>query len=133
MGLGKARIDYQSRVDVIRPYTYFREVMTARGIFLYYEHDHYFARMDDGTRVRNEIRFATKLGTLGRPLELTLLRTCLMQMLARRNARLKRIAESNEWQNYLEVKPAEAEPMSKPLERLTIQEPPSPLNMQKFA
>ncbi|QNI37014.1 SRPBCC family protein [Edaphobacter albus] len=132
MGLGKARLEYRSRIDIIRPYSYFREVMATKGIFLYYEHEHHFARMDDGTRVRNEIRFTTRLGVLGRPLELTLFRTGLMQMLARRNARLKAIAESNEWKGYLQVAPAVAG-QGKSQEKFAVAEPQSRINMQRFA
>lgn len=132
MGLGKARLEYRSRIDVIRPCSYFREVMAAQGVFLYYEHDHHFARMDDGTRVRNEIRFTTRLGVLGRPLELTLFRTGLIQMLARRNARLKRIAESNEWQRYLDPRNVEAL-AAKQLEKLSAAESQNRINMQRFA
>lgn len=131
MGLFGIKRSYESRVEVIRPYTYFREVMTG-GIFRYCEQDHHFATMNDGTRIRNEIRFSARLGALGRPLEMTLLRASLKKMLADRNARLKKIAESNEWQNYLEVKEIKID-MDTPLEKVAAVESQSRVNMRRFA
>jgi ligand-binding SRPBCC domain-containing protein len=92
---------HTSRVDAIRPYTYFREVMTA-GIFLHFEHDHHFAPMDDGTRVRDEIRFSVRMGPLGRLYGMTIVRSLLMRMLVAKNTELKHIAESAEWQRFVE-------------------------------
>src|SRR5580698_4959189 len=37
---------HTSRMEIIRPYSYFREVM-ADGHFKLYEHEHHFAAMDD--------------------------------------------------------------------------------------
>jgi ligand-binding SRPBCC domain-containing protein len=117
---------YVSRVDAIRPYNYFREVMVA-GIFSHFEHDHHFARMDDGTRVRDEIRFSTRLGPLGRAFEMTVLRTALGRMLVSRNTELKRLAESSEWQRFVETPEAirETIAVNDPQKRIT--------NMQRFA
>jgi ligand-binding SRPBCC domain-containing protein len=98
--MGWNRQLYTSRIDAIRPYSYFRETMVA-GIFKQYEHDHHFARMDDGTRIRNEIRFSTRLGPMRKLFESTVVRAGLAKMLAARNAELKRVAESNEWQKYV--------------------------------
>lgn len=117
---------YTSRIDAIRPYSYFRETMVSR-IFQNYEHDHHFAQMDDGTRVRNEIRFRTRLGPVGRLVELTMLRASLAKMLATRNAELKRLAESNEWQKYVEASDVTRE-------TITVNEPQKMVsNMQRFA
>ena len=117
---------YTSRIDAIRPYSYFRETMVS-GIFQNYEHDHHFAQMDDGTRVRNEIRFRTRLGPVGRLVELTMLRASLAKMLATRNTELKRLAESNEWQKYVEASDVTRE-------TVTVNEPQKMVsNMQRFA
>lgn len=117
---------YVSRIDAIRPYSYFREVMAA-GIFSHYEHDHHFARMDDGTRVRNEIRFSTRLGPLGRAFEMTVLRAALGRMLISRNSELKRLAESGEWQRYVDASKTihDSIPLNDPQNRIS--------NMQRFA
>jgi hypothetical protein len=83
------------RMEIVRPYSYFRDVM-VEGYFARYEHDHHFAAMDDGTRIRDEVTFSLRwsLGRFGA-------RRRMAQCLAARNAMIKRVAESEEWRNYL--------------------------------
>jgi ligand-binding SRPBCC domain-containing protein len=88
---------HTTRIEALRPYSYFRDVMVS-GPFKYFEHDHHFAAMDDGTRVRDEIRFSAPWGPLGR----ILARRRLAAFLNERSAVIKRVAESNEWRQYLE-------------------------------
>jgi ligand-binding SRPBCC domain-containing protein len=92
---------HTSKIDGWRPYTYFRDVMVD-GSFVRFEHEHHFALMDDGTRMRDEIRFAAPYGMLGRMAEKTVLRRHLTKLLRQRNALIKRVAESEEWRQYLE-------------------------------
>jgi ligand-binding SRPBCC domain-containing protein len=96
-------LTHTSKVDGWRPYTYFREVMTE-GWFRRFEHEHHFAVMDDGTRMRDEIRFSAS-GMMGKLME-KIARRHLIGMLRRRNALIKRAAESEEWRRYLEASPA---------------------------
>ena len=98
-GLGYPMI-HQSRIEDCRPYSFFRDVM-VEGAFKFYQHDHYFAPMNDGTRVRDELRFAARKGFLGRLAEKLFLRRSLTRFLRRRNALLKRVAESDEWRRYI--------------------------------
>jgi ligand-binding SRPBCC domain-containing protein len=95
---------HTSRIVAWRPYSYFRDVM-VRGTFARFEHDHFFAKMDDGTRMRDEVRFSTRWGPLGRLAAKTLLRRHLKTFLIRRNAMIKRVAESEEWHRYLDGVP----------------------------
>jgi ligand-binding SRPBCC domain-containing protein len=88
---------HTSRIDVLRPHSYFRDVMVS-GSFQHFEHDHHFAPMDDGTRMRDEIRFLAPWGPVGRVLARKRLKAFLME----RNAVIKRVAESEEWRQYLE-------------------------------
>src|SRR6185437_7153242 len=92
-------VTHTSKVDGWRPFSYFREVMT-KGWFARFEHEHHFAVMDDGTRMRDEIRFAAS-GIVG-TLAAKLVRRHLIGMLRRRNALIKRAAESEQWRQYLE-------------------------------
>jgi ligand-binding SRPBCC domain-containing protein len=115
---------YTSRVDTVRPFCFYRETM-VEGLFKHFEHHHHFAPMDDGTRVRSEIRFTARWGRVGRLLEMTVLRTAFSRMLLERNGRLKKAAESNEWQSYVHT-----ESESK---KLKVSEPPRVSNMQRFA
>ena len=100
-----SRRSHTSRVEVLRPFSYFREVMTA-GWFRHFEHDHHFAPMDDGTRIRDEIRFSAPSGLLGSLLTRFYLRRHLVRMLTERNALLKRVAETGEWREYLQDRQA---------------------------
>lgn len=102
LGWKMSGTDHISRVDMMRPYCHFREVMTA-GIFRHYEHDHHFAPMDDGTRVRDEIRFSLRMGPLGKMYGAMVVRSLLMRMLVDKNIELKRLAESAEWQRFVSV------------------------------
>ncbi len=60
--------------------------------------------MNDGTRMRDEIRFAAPAGLLGRLVE-GKLRRHLSKFLKERNAHIKRVAESEEWRRYLDGQP----------------------------
>jgi ligand-binding SRPBCC domain-containing protein len=90
-----------SRIDVWRPHSYFREVMVD-GIFQRFEHEHFFAVMDDGTRMRDEVRFTMPGGPLGRVATRLFVRRRMTALLLRRNATIKRAAESEEWHHYLD-------------------------------
>lgn len=97
----RLRLTHTSVVEVSRPFAHFREVMVA-GIFDRYEHEHFFAAMDDGTRVRDELKFAAPFGPLGRMMEAAVMKRYMTSLQKRRNAALKHAAESDEWRLYLE-------------------------------
>ena len=98
------RLRHESVIDGWRPFSFFRDTM-VQGVFRSFAHDHHFAAMDDGTRMRDEIRFHAPLGPVGRLVE-GRVRAHVMKFLLRRNAYLKRIAESEEWHRYLDGQPA---------------------------
>jgi ligand-binding SRPBCC domain-containing protein len=93
-------LKHKSLIEAWRPYTYFRDVMVD-GAFEVFQHDHHFAPMNDGTRMRDELRFSAPMGLLGRLAEKLFLRRHLTRFLRRRNALLKKVAESEEWRQYL--------------------------------
>ncbi len=88
---------HTTRIEILRPYNYFSEVMVA-GSFRHFEHHHHFAPMDDGTRVRQEIRFSARWGLAGR----LAAKKRLVKMLNEHNAFLKQVAESDQWHQYLD-------------------------------
>lgn len=94
------QLSHTSRIDGWRPCSYFREVM-VEGSFARFEHEHHFAVMDDGTRMRDEIRFSAPCGMFGKIAE-KMVRRHLIAMLKQRNAVIRRVAESDEWRRYLE-------------------------------
>jgi ligand-binding SRPBCC domain-containing protein len=92
---------HTSLIEKLRPHSYYRDVMIA-GPFQHFEHDHHFAPMDDGTRMRDEIRFLASGGFLGQLRTRIFLRKQLKAFLMERNAMIKRLAESEDWHKYLE-------------------------------
>jgi ligand-binding SRPBCC domain-containing protein len=94
---------YQNLIEVWRPYSYFRDIMIS-GPFNAYEHEHHFAPMNDGTRIRDEVRFTASTGLLG-PLTELLLQRRVAAYLEKRNALIKQVAESDEWHRYLDGQP----------------------------
>jgi ligand-binding SRPBCC domain-containing protein len=98
------RLRHTSRIDGWRPYSYFRDVM-IQGVFARFEHEHFFAAMDDGTRMQDELRFSAPWGLLGRLATKLFVRRHLMALLRGRNAAIKRVAESEEWHTYLDGRP----------------------------
>jgi ligand-binding SRPBCC domain-containing protein len=95
------RFKHTSRIDSMRPYLFFRDIMVS-GIFATFEHDHHFAEMDDGTRMRDEIRYSTRWGIIGRLAQKLYVQRHLTAILTERNVVLKRVAESEEWHKYLD-------------------------------
>jgi ligand-binding SRPBCC domain-containing protein len=95
------RWPHTSLIEKLRPHSYYRDVMIA-GPFQRFEHDHHFAPMDDGTRMRDEVRFTAGGGLLGRLTTRMFLRKQLKAFLMERNAMIKRLAESEDWHKYLE-------------------------------
>jgi ligand-binding SRPBCC domain-containing protein len=98
------KIENQSLIEVWRPYNYFRDIMIA-GSFDSYEHDHHFAPLNDGTRIRDYIRFKVS-GRLGRFAEKFFMRKSVEAMLRKRNALIKQAAESDKWHEFLDAQPA---------------------------
>jgi ligand-binding SRPBCC domain-containing protein len=92
---------HTSLIEKLRPHSYYRDVMIS-GPFQHFEHDHHFAAMDDGTRMRDEIRFSAGSGLFGRLATRMFLRKRLKAFLIERNAMIKRLAESEDWHKYLE-------------------------------
>ncbi|HYR08711.1 MAG TPA: SRPBCC family protein [Longimicrobium sp.] len=90
-----------SRISAYERPAYFQDVM-VRGAFAWMEHDHWLdATPDGGTVLRDDFRFAAPLGILGRIVETLVLRRYMTRFLERRNAVIKRVAESEEWREFL--------------------------------
>jgi ligand-binding SRPBCC domain-containing protein len=94
-------VTHQSLIDVWHPYIHFHDIMIA-GPFASYEHDHHFAPLNDGTRIRDEIRFSTPRGIWGRLAERLFLHKQIAVMLKRRNLLIKKAAESEQWHEFLD-------------------------------
>lgn len=89
------------RVTAYNKPAHFQDVM-VRGAFKRMCHDHSFLEVGSGTEMRDRFEFASPLGWLGWVVDHTFLRWYLRRFLVQRNSSLKRVAESEEWKEYLE-------------------------------
>jgi len=85
------------------PPTYFQDAM-IQGIFRFMRHEHFFRSLSPNvTEMKDVFHFAAPLPVLGWLAEAAFLRDYMQSLLRERNAVLKQIAESTEWQKYLPV------------------------------
>jgi ligand-binding SRPBCC domain-containing protein len=92
---------HESFIDGFEPPGFFRDLMIA-GRFSSFEHEHRFADRGDGTvLLQDQLRFAMPLGWAGDLVGKWILVPHIRGLLRRRFARLKQIAESEEWRQYL--------------------------------
>ncbi|MGH9596083.1 MAG: SRPBCC family protein [Edaphobacter sp.] len=101
------RLRHTSLIEVLRPYSYFRDVMVA-GVFRHFEHEHHFAPLNDGTRLRDEVHFSLRWGFFGRLASKLFVRRRLIALLTERNTAIQEVAESEAWRQYLDLESASA-------------------------
>lgn len=95
-------LHHTSEIDaMVRP-MHFRDSM-VRGAFASFGHDHYFEMGNNSTvAMRDVMQFAAPFGVIGLVAEFAVLRAHMLRLLRRRNAVIKRVAESDEWARFLE-------------------------------
>ena len=71
------------------------------GRFRHFQHDHHLRETPGGTMLTDELRFSLPLGAAGRLVARYLIVPHIRKLLNSRFARIKRIAEGNDWQKYL--------------------------------
>jgi ligand-binding SRPBCC domain-containing protein len=79
---------------------HFQDVM-LEGAFSRMQHDHFFEERDGGTAMIDRFEFGSPLGFLGRLVDRLFLERYMRGFIIRRNAMLKKTAESDEWKRYL--------------------------------
>ena len=90
-----------SEITAMQPPVYFQDAM-VQGAFRFMRHDHLFRSLPSSqTEMKDVFCFAAPLPVLGRLAEIVLLRRYMRALLHERNAVLKQIAESSDWQTYL--------------------------------
>jgi len=98
-----------SKFTAMQPPTYFQATM-VKGIFRSMQADHYFRTLPSGaTEMKDLFRVAAPLPILGPIAETLFLRRYMLALLRERNAVIKQIAESNDWQRYLPAHHAESQ------------------------
>ncbi len=92
---------HESFIDGFESPVFFRDRM-IEGRFSSFEHEHRFTDRGDGTvLLQDELPFSMPLGWAGDLVGKWLLVPNIRKLLRSRFARLKRIAESEEWRQYL--------------------------------
>jgi ligand-binding SRPBCC domain-containing protein len=89
------------RVTELRRPDYFKDEQVD-GDFLSMKHEHHFKPIENGTIMIDQFHYAVKHGVLGKLVNGLFLEKYLKRLLGERNATIKRMAESNQWKQYLE-------------------------------
>jgi ligand-binding SRPBCC domain-containing protein len=93
---------HESLIEAYDPPRFFRDRMLA-GRFRTFEHDHAFEDLGSGnTRLSDELRFTMPFGLLGDLAGVVLLVPHIHGLMRRRFQRIKQIAETEAWQQYLQ-------------------------------
>jgi ligand-binding SRPBCC domain-containing protein len=100
-----------SLISAYRPNEFFQDKMIA-GRFKSFQHDHEFTEIAGQVLLKDTIRFSLPWGFAGRLVAKKILVPHIAGLMRRRFALLKRIAESEEWREYLPETEAGAEPQA---------------------
>jgi ligand-binding SRPBCC domain-containing protein len=85
--------------------TFFQDTM-GRGRFQEFQHDHHFEEIDGHTHMYDVVRLSLPLGGLGKLVARYIVVPHVLKLMSRRFAILKRIAESGDWERYVQDAPA---------------------------
>ena len=102
----KARHLFKERVlstkitELKRP-DYFADEQTS-GDFVRLKHEHYFKPAENGTIMIDQFHYEIGRGILGRMVNRLYLQKYLTRLLDERNQMIRKIAESNQWKQFLE-------------------------------
>jgi ligand-binding SRPBCC domain-containing protein len=91
---------HESRITAYERPSFFQDTM-LRGKFKRYQHDHILAAIGGLTMLNDRIRFSLPLGWVGDIVAKRVLVPYLSKMIRNRLRLLKRIAESDDWRDYL--------------------------------
>ncbi len=88
-------------ISAYTPPVLLQDTMLA-GRFKTFQHDHHLRETPDGgTVLEDELRFSLPFGVLGRLVSKYIIMRHIQGLMASRFARIKRIAEGEEWRKYL--------------------------------
>ena len=80
--------------------SFFQDTM-GKGYFSHFHHDHHFQVVDGQTLMHDVIHFSMPFGAAGRLVGKQIVVPHVLKLLQQRFAMLKRLAEGDEWQRYL--------------------------------
>jgi ligand-binding SRPBCC domain-containing protein len=87
--------------ETFDPPRFFQDHMIA-GRFRSFEHDHRFTQTEDGVLLGDEVRFTMPFGPLGALVGKRVMSRHIRGLMRRRFHLLKRLAEGEEWRQYLQ-------------------------------
>ncbi len=73
----------------------------VQGSFSLMKHEHYFKPIDNGTLMIDQFRYETKFGKFGKIFNRLYLEKYLTRVLTQRNNIIKKVAESEQWKQFL--------------------------------
>jgi hypothetical protein len=93
-----------SKITAYDPPNYFQDTM-IEGAFRFMQHDHHFlAASESETEMRDRFTFAAPLSLLGNIAEHLFLKRYMEEFLRHRNEIIRRVAESDSWQDFILAK-----------------------------
>jgi ligand-binding SRPBCC domain-containing protein len=110
MGLGdqvtwKAKHLWKERILQVKLTQYKRPDYFAdeqvNGDFLLMKHEHYFRQIENGTIMIDQFRYEIPYGKMGQMVNSFYLEKYMTRLLEQRNAVIKKVAESNQWKQFL--------------------------------
>jgi hypothetical protein len=102
--------DLTSKATVVEPPTYLQVTM-VKGIFRSMQAHHLFRSLPSGvTELKDTFAIAAPLPILGRIAEALFLRRYMIALNRERNAVIKQLADSDDWQRYLPAQRMERHP-----------------------
>ena len=84
--------------------SFFQDTM-GRGQFKQFQHDHHFQEIGGQTLMWDVVRFSLPMGLVGKVVAKNVLVPHVLGLMQRRFAMLKRIAESDDWERWVEGAP----------------------------
>ncbi len=82
-----------------RPF-HFQDAM-IKGVFKRFTHDHFFERKGEKILMRDVFDYTSPLWILGKIADVLFLEQYMRNLLTERNLLIKRVAESDDWRNFL--------------------------------
>jgi ligand-binding SRPBCC domain-containing protein len=89
-----------SLISAYEPNEFFQDTMIA-GRFRFFQHDHFFTEIAGQVLLKDAVRFSLPYGSFGRLIGKRILVPHIADLMRRRFALLKHIAESQDWREYL--------------------------------
>jgi ligand-binding SRPBCC domain-containing protein len=91
----------RTRMTELKTPDYFSDEQVD-GDFVMMKHEHYFKPVENGTIMIDQFHYGIKYGFLGKLFNQIYFEKYMERLLSERNAVIKKIAEGNQWKQYLQ-------------------------------